>query len=95
MKDRVAGVKRTGNGKSVWAGLPIEWQTFEEFRAWALAHGYSRTRCSLDRERTAEGYGPGNCRWLTVRQNSHRAFNPDPLDMGGAPAFSTNGEPPF
>lgn len=90
MHNRVKGLIRSGNGEAIWQGKPIapEWAEFDNFRAWALAAGFSRTRCSLDRKRTAEGYGPGNCRWLTVRQNNMLALRPDPFDMGGTPIIS-------
>lgn len=84
MQERVRGVKRNGSGKQAWLGLEVEWQTFEEFRTWALANGYSRERCSLDRLNTSEGYTSANCRWLTVRENSRRALHgDDPYGMGG------------
>ena len=97
MRNREAGRIQSGNGKPVWEGVGIvpEWSDFMVFRAWALAHGYSKLRCSLDRRRTAEGYGPSNCRWLTVRQNSALAFGSDPFDMGGAPVFAYGAECPF
>lgn len=97
MKSRCAGHIQSGCGKPTWAGLDIapEWEDFMVFRAWALASGYSKVYCSLDRERPAEGYGPDNCRWLTVQQNSHRALNPDPFDMGGRPLIARGADCPF
>jgi hypothetical protein len=49
MHNRVAGIIRSGNGNPIWQGVGIsdDWLQFENFRAWALAHGYSKTRCSL------------------------------------------------
>lgn len=97
MHNRVAGLIRSGNDKPVWQGVGIapEWDDFMVFRAWALAHGYSKTRCSLDRRRTAERYGPENCRWLTVRQNSLLAFKHDPWGLGGVPIGEADGACPF
>jgi hypothetical protein len=99
MRNRVAGAIRSGNGNAIWEGLTIDpaWvDSFEAFRAWALANGYSRRRCSLDRKLTSKGYGPDNCRWLTVLQNSALAFKrPDPFDMGGVPMISEVDECPF
>lgn len=88
MRNRVRGTTRAGNGTNLWQGLPIAWRTFEDFRAWALANGYSRLNNSLDREREAEGYGPDNCRWVpravnTANQNAAARRRADPLDMGG------------
>lgn len=97
MRNRVAGVIRSGDGTARWHGKGIapEWDDFMAFRAWALRSGYSKVRCSLDRRRVGEGYGPGNCRWLTVRQNNHLAFHPDPYDMGGVPMHAEGDECPF
>lgn len=95
MQERVRGTKRTGNGNQVWLGLEIEWTTFEEFREWALAHGYSKLHCSLDRRRSAEGYTRKNCRWVTVHFNSMRALRTDPFEMGGEPMDEPSGECPF
>ena len=49
-----------------------EWQTFEPFRDWAVAHGY-RTGLSLDRIYSWGNYAPGNCEWITQAENSRRA----------------------
>lgn len=98
MLDRVKGVKKDGAGNPIWLGLEVEWQTFEAFRAWALANGYSRVRCSLDRIDTTCGYVATNCRWVTVAENSRRAgFNRlrDPLEMGGKPLRPTGDACPF
>lgn len=98
LRDRVRGVKKDGRGNPIWHGLEVEWQTFEEFREWALANGYSRTRCSLDRRDPAGHYTRENCRWLTVSQNSARAGflrgREDPLEMGGV-LLPVSTEPPF
>lgn len=46
-----------------------EWATsYEAFRDWALANGYAET-LEIDRERNDQGYSPGNCRWVTHKQN--------------------------
>ena len=55
MLARIRGQVRTGR-----SGLPI----------WAGAHGYSRVRCSLDRERSHLGYIRSNLRWVTCLENS-------------------------
>jgi hypothetical protein len=70
MQDRCAGRNYAGNGVKAWLGLPIAWGSFEEFRAWALANGYSKRLCSLDRIDSTQGYGPANCRWLTRADNT-------------------------
>ena len=69
-------IGRTRGGKSryasqgLWQGLPIDWPNWQAFRDWALANGYSKTRCSLDRIDPSRGYTQSNCRWLTVAENS-------------------------
>jgi hypothetical protein len=86
MQERVRGVQRDGSGNAIWYGLEIEWGTYEEFHAWAVAAGYSRINRSLDREDERKGYGPGNCVWTTVARNSaHSGFMRlrDPFEMGG------------
>lgn len=44
-----------------------EWQEFEPFRDWALANGYA-DNLEIDRRKNHLGYEPGNCRWITRRQ---------------------------
>jgi hypothetical protein len=100
MRNRVRGTTRAGNGTNLWAGLTIEWPTFEDFRAWALANGYCRRFNSLDREREAEGYGPGNCRWVTravntANQNEAMRRRVDPLGMGGRSTSYNGADCPF
>jgi hypothetical protein len=100
MHSRVKGTTHAGNGTNLWQGLSIEWATFEDFRAWALGAGYCRRLNSLDRIRDSEGYGPGNCQWLTrahntARQNEHMRLRTDPLDMGGRPARLVGSDCPF
>ncbi len=90
IRSRVDGRTLSGCGQPIWRGLEVEWQTFEEFRAWALGAGYSKRLCSLDRIDSARGYTADNCRWLTVHQNSMRAFNPDYFDMGGVPLYGAD-----
>lgn len=50
-----------------------EWaKSFEAFRDWALAHGY-RDDLSIDRINGDGNYEPGNCRWVTMQEQSrHR-----------------------
>lgn len=52
-----------------------EWQDFEVFYEWALAHGY-RQGLSIDRICNSRGYSPGNCRWIPkAEQSLHRRTN--------------------
>ena len=48
-----------------------EWRSsFDVFEAWALSHGY-KDGMTLDRICNNRGYSPGNCRWITKRQQSY------------------------
>lgn len=70
MLARVRGTGKAGNGANYWVGKEVGFKSFEHFREWALANGYSRTRCSLDRRNHLVGYTPANCQWLTVVENT-------------------------
>jgi hypothetical protein len=67
---RTRGTGRAGNGANYWQGKEVGWESFEAFRTWALANGYSKERCSLDRRNPERGYTPDNCRWLTRVANT-------------------------
>ena len=45
-----------------------EWQKFEPFLEWAKSNGYEQG-LELDRKNNDSGYSPGNCRWVTRREN--------------------------
>lgn len=71
MLARIRGQVRTGRGGvPIWTGMKTDFMNFDDFRAWALANGYSRIRCSLDREKSNLGYIRSNLRWVTPLQNS-------------------------
>lgn len=69
---RTRGSGHAGNGANYWVGKEVGWSNFEAFREWALANGYSKTLCSLDRRNHLVGYTPANCQWLTVEDNTRR-----------------------
>lgn len=43
---------------------------FKSFESWALAHGY-KDGMTLDRICNNRGYEPGNCRWISERQQAY------------------------
>lgn len=53
-----------------------EWQSFENFLAWAAAHGYAED-LSIDRIDSSGNYEPSNCRWITMNLNRLRALRPN------------------
>ena len=69
---RTRGQHTDGTGSKRWNGLTVGWQSFTEFRAWALAAGYRRGMV-LDRINPKLGYTPDNCHWITATENANRA----------------------
>lgn len=45
-----------------------EWLAFENFRDWALSHGYV-DGLQIDRIDNRKGYCPENCHWVTPKEN--------------------------
>lgn len=68
----------TGNSqnKGVYQRFGIrvcpEWGSFEAFRDWALANGYT-DEMTIDRQDRYAGYNPANCVWTSKSENSRRA----------------------
>ena len=45
---------------------------FSAFREWALAHGYA-DHLTIDRIDNDGHYEPGNCQWISRKENASRA----------------------
>lgn len=78
MMKRCYASEREDFGRYGAKGVTVceEWHKFENFRDWALAHGYA-DHLTLDRFPDQEGnYEPGNCRWVTTKeQNNNQTTN--------------------
>lgn len=62
-----------------------EWrESFDAFRDWAIAHGYSDT-LTIDRFPNPNGnYEPGNCRWANMTQQARNRRNTRYVNYQGA-----------
>ena len=58
-----------------------EWLVFENFRDWALSHGY-KEGLQIDRVNNDAGYSPENCRWVTPKENTNNRRNTICLEDG-------------
>ena len=58
-----------------------EWLVFENFRDWALSHGYS-DGFEIDRKDNNKCYHPDNCRWVSRRENVNNRRNTIRLEDG-------------
>jgi hypothetical protein len=84
MRSRLAG--RATNRPDLYDGLEFGWDSFAEFRAWALNEAFprfSKRLSSPDRQRSTEGYVPGNVVFTTPEHNTRRALHGD--DWRGEP----------
>ena len=58
-----------------------DWTIFENFRDWALSHGYKKG-LQIDRVNNDAGYCPENCRWVTPKENMNNRRNTIRLEDG-------------
>lgn len=71
MKQRCQNPKKAEYRFYGGRGITIcdEWQTFEEFRDWALANGYQKG-LTIERINVNGNYEPSNCTWIPKSQQS-------------------------
>ena len=58
-----------------------EWLIFENFRDWAISHGY-KEGLQIDRKDNDKGYCPENCRWVAPKENVNNRRNTIRLEDG-------------
>lgn len=76
MKNRCYNKKQNMYPRYGGRGIKVceEWQKFEPFMEWALAHGY-KEHLALDRIDGDGDYSPDNCRWVTQAENNRNKSN--------------------
>ena len=73
-----------GRGISVCA----EWQSYPIFKEWALSHGYA-DNLQIDRINNDGNYEPGNCRFVTAKNNVSNQRGTVLLTIDGETACAT------
>lgn len=58
------------------------WKSFENFRDWALSHGYENG-LTIDRKDNSIGYNPDNCRFMTIQEQQLNKSNVRLITYGG------------
>lgn len=78
MRDRCNNTNNIGYKSYGGSGVTVckEWDSYTNFRDWALLHGYSE-ELSIDRINVYGNYCPENCRWATatVQARNTRIIN--------------------
>lgn len=78
MKNRCFNPKTTGYDRYGGRGIIVcdEWKDdFKAFYDWSISHGYA-DNLTIDRIDVNGNYEPGNCRWVTMKeQNQNKCSN--------------------
>lgn len=71
MRQRCLNPRNRSYARYGGRGIQIceEWQDYSAFHAWAKADGYS-PGLSIERVDNNGGYGPDNCKWIPLAQQS-------------------------
>ena len=59
-----------------------DWQTFQNFKAWAESNGYTDD-LTLDRIDVNGNYEPSNCRWSTFKEQQNNRTNNHLIEYNG------------
>ena len=68
MRSRTKG--KATRHPEIYSGLDLGWGCYDEFRAWALQHGFSKTNNSPHRLDNHKGYVPDNVKFLPPFENT-------------------------
>lgn len=64
----------------IYEGKEFGFANFAEFRAFALANGFTKKRNSPDRIDATKGYVPGNIKFVPPLYNKVRALHPTTIE---------------
>lgn len=85
MKSRCYNKNHSAYSRYGGRGITVcdEWiNSFPTFRDWAFASGYADD-LTLDRKENALGYTPGNCRWVTYKEQANNTRRSKIIEYNG------------
>ena len=65
-----------------------EWDSYMNFKKWALTNGYHEG-LQIDRRNNDKGYSPENCRWVTCKDNQRSRRNNRIITIDGKTQTAT------